>query len=63
MQIQRQIQMQIKIQIRMQKHKDDMFWVCLFERYLSSAIRSFARLDRQSLKKEKKGKDNDKPKP
>lgn len=52
--------MQMKIQIRMQKHKDDMFWVCLFERYLSSAIRSFARLD---LKKEKKGKDNDKPKP
>ena len=47
----------------MQKHKDDMFCVCLFERYLSSAIRSFARLDQQPLKKEKKGKDNDKPKP
>ena len=40
----------------MQKHKNDMFWVCLFERYLSSAIRSFARLDRQRLKKEKKAK-------
>ena len=46
----------------MQKHKDDLFWVCLFERHLSSVIRSFAPLDQQPLKKEK-DKDNDKPKP
>ena len=37
----------------MQKHKDDLFWVCLFERHLSSVIRSFAPLDQQPLKKEK----------